>query len=362
MRDGHVKNGYIIGAGINNDIFNYNGAGNRDNCLLPFIALRKSLEVSGLMLNTYDLCETEPDFIILMNRCFDTSKFKCPIFLLLMESEFIMPANHLLASISEAEKKYSAIFSWDCRYSQAKNFVRLNYGNPIEEQLLLYSDSALGGQRKKKLCCIISGNKAVACEPTEPFLDLYKERVKVIKWFETNHISDFSLYGQGWNLPVPKLGSKFYNKYIRRILSFFSALVGHEIFPSYSGPVHSKVETLAKYKFSFCFENIYGLNGYITEKIFDCLMAGCVPVYYGAPDITNYIPEDAFINYANFESVDDVYNFMSTMSDSVYSSYLEAGKKFLISDAAFPFTTECFSSTIAEKIKITLGVLSCENK
>lgn len=353
--------GYIIGAGANNDIFTQESIRNRDNSFSPFIELHAQLKRDNINLETYDLCSHEPDFIILMNVCIDTSKFNCPVFILLMESEFIMPENYLLSNQSDAERRYSAIFSWDERYIGFGNFTKLHYGNPIKEQQRHYTEGELIKEGKDKLCCIISGNKAVAYQPVKPFLDLYKERLKVIKWFERHHISDFSLYGQGWNLPIPKFGNKFYNKYIRRILSYFAAWSGYKFFPSYNGPVHSKVETLAKYKFSFCFENIYGLNGYITEKIFDCLMAGCVPVYYGAADITNYIPEDAFINYANFESIEDVYNFMSTMSDSVYSSYLEAGKKFLISDAAFPFTTECFSSTIAEKIKMTLGVLSCEN-
>jgi hypothetical protein len=42
--------------------------------------------------------------------------------------------------------------------------------------------------------------------------------------------------------------------------------------------VDSKKNTLEKYKFSICYENARDIPGYITEKIFDCFFAGCVPI------------------------------------------------------------------------------------
>jgi hypothetical protein len=38
---------------------------------------------------------------------------------------------------------------------------------------------------------------------------------------------------------------------------------------------------------------------YVTEKVYDGLMAGCVPIYLGAPNIDDYIPDsNAIVNYA----------------------------------------------------------------
>lgn len=50
-----------------------------------------------------------------------------------------------------------------------------------------------------------------------------------------------------------------------------------------------KEDFLANYKFSICVENSLG-EGYITEKIFECISSGCIPIYWGAylePGILN---------------------------------------------------------------------------
>ena len=44
--------------------------------------------------------------------------------------------------------------------------------------------------------------------------------------------------------------------------------------------VCDKIEWLKSYKFNICFEN-GSYPGYLTEKLFDAFMAGCVPIYWG---------------------------------------------------------------------------------
>ena len=46
------------------------------------------------------------------------------------------------------------------------------------------------------------------------------------------------------------------------------------------GNIDNKVEWLKSYKFNLCFENS-SYPGYLTEKLFDAFMAGCVPIYWG---------------------------------------------------------------------------------
>ena len=48
-----------------------------------------------------------------------------------------------------------------------------------------------------------------------------------------------------------------------------------------------KICHLRKYKFEICFENTYE-EGYITEKIFGALYAGCIPIYWGS-EFKDYI-------------------------------------------------------------------------
>lgn len=50
-----------------------------------------------------------------------------------------------------------------------------------------------------------------------------------------------------------------------------------------------------QYKFVFVCENSI-LEGYITEKIFNCYFSRTIPIYYGSNKITYYFNENTFIN------------------------------------------------------------------
>ena len=64
---------------------------------------------------------------------------------------------------------------------------------------------------------------------------------------------------------------------------------------SYKG----EVEPLKKYKildssrYSLCIENSQQPN-YFTEKITDCILSLCIPIYWGCPNISNYLPKDSY--------------------------------------------------------------------
>jgi alpha(1,3/1,4) fucosyltransferase len=54
----------------------------------------------------------------------------------------------------------------------------------------------------------------------------------------------------------------------------------------------NKREFLQSYRFNLCPENS-NYKGYVTEKIFDAIYAGCIPIYWGSdnnpePDILNH--------------------------------------------------------------------------
>jgi hypothetical protein len=42
--------------------------------------------------------------------------------------------------------------------------------------------------------------------------------------------------------------------------------------------------------------------GWITEKIFDCMRADCVPVYWGASNVLDYVDPEAFVDRRRFAS------------------------------------------------------------
>jgi hypothetical protein len=59
--------------------------------------------------------------------------------------------------------------------------------------------------------------------------------------------------------------------------------------------VTDKWRFLSRYTHNLCFENT-ARPGYITEKIFDALSAGCLPLYDGDPGVTEWFSEDAYVN------------------------------------------------------------------
>lgn len=58
--------------------------------------------------------------------------------------------------------------------------------------------------------------------------------------------------------------------------------------------IEDKFDALAKYKYSIAIENSF-LNGYFTEKLFECFLTTTMPIYYGCPDLQNYFDDRSFI-------------------------------------------------------------------
>ena len=65
-----------------------------------------------------------------------------------------------------------------------------------------------------------------------------------------------------------------------------------------------KLETIKSYKFSMAFENEQGYN-YITEKIYQPLVVGSIPIYWGAPNIDKLFNPKCFVNIDNFNSYEE---------------------------------------------------------
>ncbi len=63
---------------------------------------------------------------------------------------------------------------------------------------------------------------------------------------------------------------------------------------------YSKLSFISNYKFTIAFEN-HMLDGYTTEKLFDPLSRGSIPIYWGNPTITKYVNKDCFINCEDYD-------------------------------------------------------------
>lgn len=61
-----------------------------------------------------------------------------------------------------------------------------------------------------------------------------------------------------------------------------------------------KVKLLENYKFNICFENSI-TEGYVTEKLLQAKVAGCIPIYYGHSSFMKDFNPSCVINYTDFE-------------------------------------------------------------
>ncbi len=192
---------------------------------------------------------------------------------------------------------------------------------------------------EKKLCTLIAGHKS-SSHPNE----LYSERHKVIEWFETHHPKDFEFYGMGWDSldSSQSMILKVLKK--AKLLDYFPT----KKFNTYFGPVDSKFSTFSNYKFSICFENAYDLDGYITEKIFDSFFASCVPIYWGANNIGDHIPENCYIAYTQFKSIEDMFQFIKNMREEEHRVYISNINTFLNSNSFLPFSHTFFAENISK--------------
>jgi hypothetical protein len=320
----------------NNRLFDINDPiSNKDNCLYGLYHLKKELSEQNIDLSTHDI-NTIPDSEIVifsdMPKAIPPKASGQRFYLLAVESVAVHPINFQL----KRYKYFDKIFTWKDDIIDGDKIVKINYS------FLFPVDLGFSIKNKKKLVCLVANRKR---SPHKS--ELYTERIKVINWFENNYPDEFDLFGAGWE----KLHARnFADKIVKRLK--YKQVVKTKPYTCYKGTASPKIPILRNYKFNICYENIRDIPGYITEKIFDCFFAGCVPVYWGADNVTDHIPKECFVDKRVFKTYEELYHYMKNMSDDDYKKYLDNIKSFLKSDKAYPFSSECFSKTISEAMSM----------
>jgi hypothetical protein len=209
------------------------------------------------------------------------------------------------------------VLTWNDRIAGRFDRVhKLNIGQPLISPDHIPS---VPFAEKKFICSIF------AYKPPKVSGTLFEERLRAVAFFDRQD-SGIDLYGIGWELAhLPFVDS------------------------AYRGPVDNKREIQQQYRFSIAFENTSAFPGLITEKIFDCLAAGSVPIYLGAPNVGDYIPPDCFIDVRDFTTLEALHTFLTNMSEARYESYLAAAQRFLRSPQYHSFTAAGFAETVTQE-------------
>lgn len=84
-----------------------------------------------------------------------------------------------------------------------------------------------------------------------------------------------------------------------------------------------KEEFLRNYRFNICPENSLG-DGYTTEKIFECIASGCIPIYWGAYLEPGILNPDAILRYEEGKE-EELYERVRTLweDEEAYRQFAE---------------------------------------
>ena len=205
------------------------------------------------------------------------------------------PTSVIPENCPEGYKKLSKIFpyilTWNDDWVDNVNIFKKN----IPYRFVI--DFGEKSFAEKKLVTAITANKS-----SKEAGELYSERKRVYEYFEKNHPEEFDFYGFGWDA----------NEH-----------------PGYKGHVDSKIKIYQNYRFVVCLENTAGLRDYVTEKIYDCLCAGVIPIYGGSYNVDEYVPKNCYIDYFSFESYEQMYEYINNMTEIEYNKYRDSIKEWL---------------------------------
>lgn len=287
---------------------------NHDHCMNHFFLMREEFVRHGDTLHTIDFFQPEEvDFFlffdlnlswlkILADKHLEAKAIYCNA-----EPPVVNPLNDK-EGFAKLLNYFPYIMTWNDELVDNQRIFKRNIPYYFENQM-----GNIPFEKRKLLTCI-SGNKH-SDHPDE----LYSEREKLITFLEHDWLDKFDFYGSGWNKGTH---------------------------PAYGGRIENKAEIYHKYRFAIAFENMKNVKGYISEKILDCITSGIVPVYWGAENITEYIPEDCFIDYRKFSNVGELVRFLDGMDEKEYQNYLDAAQQFLRSEKVKLFSGEEYARDI----------------
>lgn len=93
----------------------------------------------------------------------------------------------------------------------------------------------------------------------------------------------------------------------------YGKLLNNRQAPADDGGGASKRRILAGYPFCLAFENSIAPD-YVTEKVFDALSAGSIPVYLGAPNIAEFVPPGSYIDAAIYPSARELGAYLNYLA------------------------------------------------
>jgi len=313
---------------LNNSIFQKKEY--RDDVSFPYVNLKNKFSEKGIEINTIDITSfKKADAVIFLSldihyiiKCFLNNKLKNSIFI-----QFEPPVVELLNSSKNLKwisKIFGTVLTWQDDLIDNKKFFKFFF--PVPPRNKIYKK--INFTNKKFITTIISKKKSKRLN------QLYSERELAINYFQKKY-EDFLFFGFGWDKALHK---------------------------SYGGKVSTKLEKLRTYKYTICYENEKRINGLISEKIFDCFYSNSIPIFLGAENISDQIPENLFIDKRNFKTYEELDSYLLSIGEKEYDERIDLIEKYLSSESFKKFGCDNFENTIFKlllnnnKIKLRSGI------
>jgi hypothetical protein len=238
------------------------------------------------------------------------------VFLIIGEPPVVRPENW--------DPRFHALFvrclTWSDDLVDNGRYFKFRF--PLPSQYPRPTPAPFGSQ---KLLVNISANKR-----SSHSLELYSARRRTIRYFETQCPAQFELYGPGWDRVQP----------------------AEKPYDSYRGLTDHKWRIYGQFRFGLCYENMRDMRGYVTEKIFDCIRSGAVPVYWGAPNVGDYVDQEAFVDRTIFSSDAELARFLGGVGETEHGRYIEAGRDYLQTSRFKAFLPAAFADSIIEAFQL----------
>ena len=307
------------------------GVLNRDNCLLPFARMRAVLNAQGKTVHTADKLiqqtpsEMNSDYYSLgildnYRKLYRRKDVKLAGFLI-MEPPVVAP--HLYRALPDLTRNFERVYvhntegdGYSLKGVDRTRLRTFKWPQPNRGVLEPYWSAS----KRKNRIVVINGNHI----PRSLNGELYSKRISAMASLARSNSVD--LYGRGWEKwwSYRSMWPPYWFNF-RTLMSI------------YRGSCDSKYDVLSQYRFSLCFENM-AMKGYVTEKIFDCFYAGCVPLYLGATNIQELIPSEAYVDCRQFSSWDALNAYVMEIPAEKVDAMRQAGRNFLESIAFVKYT------------------------
>jgi hypothetical protein len=340
-----------------------------DSWMQPYAALRKEAVRQGVQIDTIDLGNVREADVVLFQDLpprpdFARIRAEAPqakFLLQLIESPLSRPQNWDVRN----HRQFDAVLTYN-RHLQSPGFY-FHYNLPIGKPPDI---SLTPGFYERRPVGLINSNRNIGWAAFRrrgsglagmPFVgplfqgwhvslgrllsqnsgELYSKRREIVRAAGRKFPSDFDVWGQGWSgEPV----------------GWTSRLRQPNIYTNAKGPFKGDKTGLAsRYRVLVAFENIENDCGYISEKIFDAMFAGAVPVYRGNWRITDHVPPDCFIDARRFNSPENLLEACVNIGESEWLDYRRAIDGFLASDGIKPFLPEAFCRDMLSAIRCLQG-------